>query len=86
MKLCGAFIHIKYESPELLKCRDEVRRRKCAATSSYRGGRRVNPARISAADETKIAGRRVRLHAARQCRRAGTPRAPGSRRVSLHCV
>ncbi|CAH0725924.1 unnamed protein product, partial [Brenthis ino] len=36
------------------------------------GSRRVNPARISAADETKIARRRVQLHTARQCRRAGT--------------
>lgn len=49
----------------------KVRRRKCSSTGSDEGGRRVNPARISAADGTKIARQRVRLHAARQCRRAG---------------
>ena len=84
---------------KITECRREERRRKCVTTGGDRGGRRVNPARISAPDETKIARRRVRLHAARQCRRAG-PRAPagcsrlrrrpaalgGSRRVSLHCV
>lgn len=62
------------------ECRHEERRRKCVTTGGDRGGHRVNPARISAPDETKIARRRVRLHAARQCRRAGTPRAP--RRLS----
>ncbi|KAL4712917.1 hypothetical protein ACJJTC_011987 [Scirpophaga incertulas] len=59
--------------------------------SEAQGGRRVNPARISAADGTKIAGRRVRLHAARQCRRAGTPRAPGrlsaaTSNITIECI
>ncbi|CAH2066936.1 unnamed protein product, partial [Iphiclides podalirius] len=48
------------------------------------GGRRVNPARISAAAGTEIARRRVRLHAARQCRRRHAP--PRLAPVSLHCV
>lgn len=32
-KLCCAFKHYKNERSEFLKCRDEVRRRKCAAAT-----------------------------------------------------
>lgn len=69
---CDFVVQIKETNRNKNECRHEERRRKCVTTAGDRGGHRVNPARISAPDETKIARRRIRLHTARQCRRAGT--------------